>query len=163
MGNKLVNSQVTNFLTYQYYMRTCKVLAENVFQFDKLPKFIDKGFINRILVNRGAIAFFYDEVMGLLALPFTSTGKRDVYGRPTQITVIGQNGYNRTLKRDEFVIMYDNNGYYPLIIDIYGFAERLAIDTRTIDVNIIQQRTPRLWQCKQGQEATLKRILDEID
>lgn len=164
MGNKTKNSQITNWFTYQLYLRRCKVLAENVFQYKGIPSLIDIAYVNKNLVTKGSIAFFYDEeIESLVALPYTDNGFPDLYGRPTLITVNGANGYQRTLKKDEFVIMYDNNGYYPLIIDLYQYAERLAIDTRTIDVNIIQQRTPRIWQCKEGQETTLKAILDEVD
>ena len=56
--------------------------------------------------------------MGLLALPFTSMGKLDVYGRPTKIQVTSMNGYSKILNSNEFVIMYDNNGPYPLWMDI---------------------------------------------
>ncbi len=59
--------------------------------------------------------------------------------------------------------MYDNNGQYPLYLDIFQYATRYTIATRTIDVNILQQRTPRVWEVPSGQETTLKRLLEEID
>lgn len=63
--------------------------------------------------------------MGLLALPYTPIGNLDVYGRPTRIQVMSRNGYTRALNKGEFVIMYDNNGQYPLYLDIIQYAERL--------------------------------------
>ena len=35
--------------------------------------------------------------------------------------------------------MYDNNGRYPLWLDILQYAERMAQATRTIDINIAQK------------------------
>ena len=37
------------------------------------------------------------------------------------------------------------------------------MDTRTTDINIKQQQTPRFWLCKNGQEQTLKDILNRVD
>ena len=89
-------------------------LAENVFKFRNLPNYLDVSYINKVLVKQGSIAFFEDEVLGLLALPYIPIGKLDVYGRPLKIQVTGQNGYINTLTADKFVLMYDNNGRYFL-------------------------------------------------
>lgn len=163
MQRKLIGSQLGNFKTYEMYKRQLLTLAENVFEFTNLPDFIDVSYLNKQLLRKGCIAFFKDEVMGVLALPFTSIGTLDVYGRPNTIQVISMNGYTRVLKRDEFVIMYDNNGRYPLWLDILQYAERLALDTRTIDINIAQQKTPRIWKTKQEKEQSLKAMINNVD
>lgn len=132
MRKKLINSQLYNFNTYEMYKRQLLTLAENVFEFKNMPEYISTAFLNKILLRRGSIAFFVDEVVGLLALPYTILGKPDVYGRPQAIIVTASNGYRRTIKnKDDFVIMYDNNGLYPLWLDILQYAERIALDTRT--------------------------------
>lgn len=163
MQRKLIGSQLGNFKTYEMYKRQLLTLAENVFEFTNLPDFIDVSYLNKQLLRKGCVAFFKDEVMGVLALPFTSIGTLDVYGRPNTIQVISMNGYTRVLKRDEFVIMYDNNGRYPLWLDILQYAERLALDTRTIDINIAQQKTPRIWKTKQEKEQSLKTMINNVD
>lgn len=158
------NSQITNYYTYLMKLRQCRSLAENVFCYENMPEMIDVAYMNAVLVNKGAIAFFIDEVMGgLLALPFSISGKLDVYGRPQRIIAYGKNGYNKPLNKDEFVIMYDNYGRYPLILDIYQYAERLAELERTKDINIRQQRTPRIWQTSDEKMRTLKDILNSVD
>lgn len=163
MEKRLVNSQLSNFKTYAMYRRQLLTLAENVFEFKNLPSFIDVSYLNKELLRKGAIAFFVDDVMGLLALPYTSIGSLDVYGRPLSIQVIARNGYTRTLKRDEFVIMYDNNGRYPLWLDILQYAERIAQATRTIDINIAQQKTPRFWRTKSENEKSVKDLVNNVD
>lgn len=136
MQRKLINSQLSNFKTYEMYKRQLLTLAENVFEFKNMPEFIDTAYLNKQLLRKGAIAFFKDEVMGLLALPFTSVGNLDVYGRPRTIQVIARNGYTRVLNEDEFIIMYDNNGRYPLWLDILQYSERISQISRVIDINI---------------------------
>lgn len=162
--SKLQNSQLTNLRTYQLYLRQALSLAENVFKFENLPEFIDVAYMNKCLLNRGAIAFFYEETLDtIVALPFVKYGSLDLYGRYKTIQVIGQNGYTRVLNRDEFVIMYDNYGKYPLYLDIIQYAERLALYERICDINIAQQRTPRIWQTSSDMERTVKDLLNNID
>lgn len=163
MQRKLINSQLSNFKTYEMYKRQLLTLAENVFEFKNLPKFIDTAYMNKQLLRNGGVAFFKDEVMGLLALPYVNIGKLDVYGRPTEIKVVARNGYNRTLKKDEFVIMYDNNGRYPLWLDILQYAERMAQATRVIDINLSQMKTPRFWKTKQEKEKSVKDLVNNVD
>ena len=156
MKKKLVNSQISNFLTYQMYLRQLLTLAENVFEFTNLPEFIDVSYLNKQLLRKGSVAFFKDEVMGVIALPYNNIGTLDVYGRPRTIQVIARNGYTRTLKEGEFVIMYDNNGRYPLLMDIYQNAERIANCKKAIDINIAQQKTPRIWLTNSDKKRTVE-------
>ena len=163
MKKQLVNSQISNFKTYQMYLRQLLTLAENVFEFEDLPEFIDVSYLNKQLLRKGSVAFFMDDVMGLIALPYTNVGTLDIYGRPKTIQVISMNGYTRTLKQDEFVIMYDNNGRYPLYLDIVQSSERIAMCKRVIDINISQQKTPRIWKTKSDQLTTVKNMMNEVD
>lgn len=164
MQRKLINSQLTNFNTYEMYKRQLLTLAENVFEFKNMPKYISTPFVNKCLLRQGSIAFFIDEVLGLLALPYTVLGSLDVYGRPKSIKVTSQNGYSKSIKGQEnFVIMYDNNGLYPLWLDIMQYSERIALDTRTCDINILQQRTPRFWKTKSENVKTIQDLVNNID
>lgn len=164
MRKKLINSQLTNMKTYLMYREEMLTLAENVFEFKNLPEFIDVSYLNKTLLRNGSIAFFNDEVLGLIALPYDVIGNFDIYGRPLEIMARAANGtYYKKLNRDEFVIMYDNNGRYPIFMDICQMAERIALSKRTIDVNIVQQRTPRIWKTSQDKKRTLQDMLSNID
>jgi len=164
MRKKLINSQLTNMKTYLMYREEMLTLAENVFEFKNLPEFIDVSYLNKTLLRNGSIAFFMDDVLGLIALPYDVIGNFDVYGRPQQIMCRAANGtYYKKLNQGEFVIMYDNNGRYPIFLDICQMAERIALSKRTIDVNIVQQRTPRIWKTSQDKKRTLQDMLSNID
>lgn len=164
MNKKLIHSQLTNYKTYQMYQRQMLTLAENVFNFKNMPDYIDIPFLNKTLVRQGCIAFFKDEVLGVLALPFHNIGKLDVYGRPKSIQVISPTGYNKVIKNpNDFVIMYDNNGRYPIYLDICQYAERIAQSTRVIDSNLEQQKSSRIWQVPNGMEKTIRDLVNNID
>lgn len=164
MKKKLVNSQLCNFNTYNLYRREMTMLAENVFEFKNLPEFIDVSYLNQTLLKQGSIAFFKDDVLGVIALPYDVIGGLDIYGRPRTIMARAFNGrYFRKLNEGEFIIMYDNNGRYSLYLDILQMAERIAMNKRTIDINVIHQRTPRIWKCNQDKVRTIKDMINDID
>lgn len=164
MRKQLKENQLSNWSTYQMYLREMLTLAENVFEFENLPEFIDVSFLNKKLLRDGSIAFFKDEVMGVIALPYSVMGTLDIYQRPQKIMAIAPNGsYRRILNPDEYIIMYDNNGRYPLFLDITQYAERIALDTRTIDINILQQRTPRFWKTSSDKERSIRDIINNVD
>lgn len=164
MQRKTVNSQLCNFKTYEMYKRQMLTLAENVFEFENLPEYIDTAFLNKKLLRTGSIAFFKDEILGVIALPYTVLGNLDIYGRPQKIIVTAPNGsYRRKLNYGEFVIMYDNNGRYPIYLDILQYAERMAMFQRVMDINIAQQKTPRFWKTKTDKEKSVRDLVNNVD
>lgn len=163
MQKKLIKNQLNNSLTLDMYRRQFVSLAESVFVYSGLPPYIDDSYMNKQLLCKGSIAFFVDEVLGLLALPYTPLGNLDIYSRPIQICVYGKNGYRRNLNQGEFVIMYDNQGKYPLYSDVIQYAQRMALYTRTCDINITQQKTPRMWKTSSDKEKSIKDMLDKVD
>ena len=157
--------QISNVKTIEMYKRQFISLAENVFNIKNLEKyapFMDYSYVNKELVYKGCIAFFMDEYLGLLALPFVNLGKLDLYGRPIDIQVIGRNGYTRKLKLGEYVLMWDNRSKQPLIYDILQYSERISLITRTIDINISQQRTNRIWKTKTENKKTIEDLINGI-
>lgn len=165
MKKKAVNSQLYNYKTYLNYRDRMLSLAMNVFQFKNLNPFIDMALVNKTLVMNGSIAFFKDDVTDeLLAMPYTSLGSLDYYGRPTRIEPIPYFGfYKRVLNRNEFVIMYDNNSHIPIYPELTQSAERMALIKRGIDINISQQMTNRFWKTSEENQRTLKAILEQVD
>lgn len=164
MKTRMINSQLSNARTYQMYFRQMLALAENVFEFEGLNRFIDVSYLNKTLMRQGSIAWFKDEILGVIALPYRSLTTLDIYGRPKKIEVFSKaNNYHRILKKSEFVIMYDNNGRYPLYLDICQMAERIANCVRTQDINVSQQKTPRIWKTTQDKLLSLKALLNNVD
>ena len=158
-------TQIDNVKTVEMYKRQFTSLACNVFNIKNLNEvapFMDYSYVNRELVYKGSIAFFMDEYLGLLALPYVNIGKLDLYGRPIDIQVIGRNGYTRKLTKDEYVIMWDNRSKQALIYDILQYAERTAQIQRTIDINIAQMRCPRIWKTKTENLKTIKDLINGI-
>lgn len=162
---KKIESQMKNLFTTEMYKEQFVSLAMNVFLIKNLKsEYLDLSFINRELIYKGSIAWFYDEVLEtLLALPYRVMGKRDLYNNPVDIQVYGKNGYVRDLKRGEYVIMYDNMSKIPLIGDILQYSERIGLIQRTMDINIAQQKTQRFWKTKTENQKSIEDLIDKVD
>ena len=106
---------------------------------------------------RGSVAFFIDELIGPLILPYTTQGSLNQYGNPTTIRAYGMNGYQIYLNPDQYVIIYDNCMKISNINALRQYAIRLSQTDKVIDVNISAQRTPILLTAQnEGQLNSLK-------
>ena len=164
---KNVGSQLTNLLTYNNNLTENISLAKNVFPLENAPKSIDLGYMNDKLIYDGVVAWFVDEDeelnKTLYALPFNVLKKKKPYNSPYDIEAVGEGGYRKKLKYGEYVLMYDNTEKRPIITDIYQYSERMSICDRTSDINILQQRTPRIWSVPEDKEKTFKDLINNID
>ena len=69
MQKKLINSQLSNWKTYEMYKRQMLTLAENVFEFENLPEFIDTAYLNKDKI--------YNEVLRLICIANLSFQKKE--------------------------------------------------------------------------------------
>ena len=165
MRKNLVLAQLTNRKTVDMVLDDMIDLAENVYNIKKTPEYIDMGYVNQVLLFNGSIAWFYDEILdSVLALPYDVMDGYDIYGRPISIMARAKNGrYYRKLNRGEFIIMYDNTRRVSIIPKIRQRAERIALSIRTEDINIVQQRTSRIWRTSKEQERTVNDLLNQVE
>lgn len=164
---KLVGSQLTNLLSYNTILGENTSLAKNVFEIVNIPNSVDLGYVNGKLIRDGAVAFYIDEneemKPTLYALPFNTLIYKKPYNLPYKIEVIGEAGYTKVLTEKEFVIMYDNTEKRPIWTDIMQYSERLSECLRTCDINIKQQKTPRVWKVPPDKEKTFRDLINNID
>lgn len=159
-------AEISNFKTILKYGAELTAIACNVFIYENMPDSVYIPFLNKCLVEKGNIVFFREDVTGeIIALPMSGNERNvDIYGRPRDVICQGKNGYvSKVLKPDECVIMYDNTLHEPLLYHIKQYAERLAMCTRVTDVNVFNQKTPRIISTNQEMEQSVKRLMADID
>lgn len=59
--------------------------------------------------------------------------------------------------------MYDNLSKQSIVPDVLQYAQRLAECTRTADININQQKTPRFWKCRNENKKSVRDIINNVD
>lgn len=157
-NKQAATSNFQNNLDFVLFKTRLEALAMTVFEWDNLPNTINRRFLEQTLLRCGSIAIFYDDVLGYLALPFSTANQLDLYDNPTEIYAYANNGYHKHLKADECVIVYDNITRKSLLPEINTFSRRLYNLDRTIDVNVNAQKTPILLQASETQRLSIKNI-----
>ena len=157
IGQEIRDAQtgVENTFTKWYF--DIQQLYSSVFAYSGMPLIVDMAQVEQWLMYRGSVAFFIDELIGPLILPYTTQGSLNQYGNPTTIRAYGMNGYQIYLNPDQYVIIYDNNMKISNINALRQYAIRLSQTDKVIDVNIAAQRTPVLLTAQnEGQLNSLK-------
>lgn len=162
MSRKGRKAQTEAFLqnqrTYLQYVNRLTELSISMFDWKNLPNTIDARFLELALFNDGMAVFFKDEVMGYLGLQVMIGGALDVYRIPITRTAFAQNGYQMKLGPSNSVIIFNNMLHTNSILDVQEMSKRLYEIQRTIDVNVIQQKTPKIITCTENQRLVMKNL-----
>ena len=157
IGQEIRDAQTGIENTFTKWYFDIQQLYSSVFAYTGMPMIVDMSQVEQWLMYRGSVAFFIDEFIGPLILPYTTQGSLNQYGNPTTIRAYGMNGYQIYLNPDQYVIIYDNNMKISNINALRQYAIRLSNTDRTIDVNIEAQKTPILLTAQnEGQLNSLK-------
>lgn len=157
-------SMVLNNLTYRQYLNRLTELAISMFEWKNLPDTVDARYLELHLFETGCMVYFKDEVIGDLCLDCIVQGRLDVYGNPLlRRAYSGYNNYQKLLKYDNSVIIWNNYLHGNSILDVEMFARRLYNIDRIIDVNANAQKTPVLLQGTEKQRLTLLNLYKEYN
>lgn len=160
---KTWESAYLNNRTYLMYYNRLLELAINMFEWKGLPTSVDERFIELTLVSDGYAVYFNDEVLGNLCLQCMIGGNLDVYRIPIERTAYATNGYQARLTSEDSVIIFNNYTHTNCLLDIEMYARRLYEIERTIDVNVIAQKTPLIIRADENQRLTLKNLYMQYD
>ena len=157
-------SMVLNNLTYRQYLNRLTELAISMFEWKNLPDTVDARYLELHLFETGCMVYFKDEVIGDLCLDCIVNGRLDVYGNPLLRRAYSEyNNYQKLLKYNNSVIIWNNYLHGNSILDVEMFARRLYNIDRIIDVNANAQKTPVLLQGSEKQRLTLLNLYKEYD
>lgn len=150
---------MNNHTLIDYYDRF-RILATSFFNWDNLDNYAGFGasrFLEQALYDDGRAVFVNDPELGFLALRANPSDTLNVYGLPSKINAWSF-GYNKIFNFDDVVYVMNNVIQKPTFDIIKLFALRLYETERTIDVNVLAQKTPVLIEGDQKTILSLKNI-----
>lgn len=157
-------SAMTNNLTYIQYLNRLTELATAMFEWKNLPPTVDARYLEMHLFQNGSVVYFNDDILGDLCLDVIYNGRLDVYGNPVlRRAYSGYNNYQKLLKENNSVIIWNNYLRTNSFLDVKMFASRLYNLDRIIDVNANAQKTPVLVQGTEKQRLTLLNLYKEFN
>lgn len=163
MARKRMNlTDLLNNNTFRCLYDRYRLIAVNAWEWDGLPDGIQPRHIERVLFERGMVAFFRAPKMGFMTLECDQGANLNVYGDPLGYRVHGYN-YQRYLDADNCVIIENNLLRLPTDPFIMHYVNKLTEAERTMDVNIKACKTPIVFACDDKDVLTFKRIFQQVD
>lgn len=158
--NQIDLSMYINDLTYIDYLDRLRMLATSLFTWKNLDKVAGIGasrFLEQSLFDYGRACFVNDKEVGYLALNVNPSDTLNVYNLPTEVNAWSI-GYNKMFPFDDVVYIMNNEIEKPTKTILQLFANRLYETERTIDVNLLAQKTPILIEGDTKTILTLKNV-----
>ena len=158
-------SLLMNNATYEHYFNRLMELSISMFEWKNLPSTCDVRYLELALFMNGSAVFFQDDVLeDYVALDVICSGRLDVYGNPVLRRAYSRyNNYQKLLKGNNSVIIWNNYTRTNSVLDVEMFAKRLYNLDRIIDVNANAQKTPILIKCDETQRLTMLNVYKEYD
>ena len=166
-------NEYLNVASYHAWLYKFLNIALSVYEWEGLPAGIDQRQLEMWLLSRGYVIFFYDEALradtgerapeGYAVLQGTAHGEWDLYDIPNDRRVFAPNGFNRELDETNSVIVFHNQLRTPEIFIYEMYARRIAEIDRTIDVNVMSQKTTKVIRCDDKQRLTWKNLAMQYD
>ena len=154
-----------NNATYEQYFNRLMELSISMFEWKNLPSTCDVRYLELALFMNGSAVFFQDDVLeDYVALDVVCSGRLDVYGNPVLRRAYSRyNNYQKLLKGNNSVIIWNNYLRTNSVLDVKMFAKRLYNLDRIIDVNANAQKTPVLIKCDETQRLTMLNAYKEYE
>ena len=134
-------------------------MLASMFTYEGLPESIKPEFVERFLIMNGSIAGWNydgpdpDYKDKLIVSIGGDANEPDVYGIGTHYIAATQNGYTKSLKRDEDgVIIYNNSCYMPDIQIINAFVDELTEMFVSLRSNILYTRNKPVFKAATDKE-----------
>lgn len=152
-----------NNATYIDYLDRLRLLSTSIFSWknlDKVAGFGAERFLEQALYDNGRACFVRDDKLGNLVLKVNPSDKLNVYNLPIKVQAWSI-GYEKEYAFDDVVYIMNNVLQMPTANTITLIAYRLYETERTIDTNLIAQKTPVLIEGDTKTILTLKQVYEQ--
>ena len=144
------------------YFYRLMLISRALFKWDNLPNGIDENWIERYLFSEGKCLFYKDPTIGFMVAKMGECGNLNYYDEPTKVRPYATNYLYEGEQLENnvnCVIIKNNDIMIPTSPTIQLYAYKLTNIDRTIDVNIIAQKTPIIVKCSDKQRLSLKNAI----
>ena len=158
--------------TFEMYLWRLMDIAISTFEWKNLPNGIDPRMLEFWLLQNGFCIFFYDKDLinssdnkapeGYAVLQAMIGGDWDMYNYPKERRAYAVNGLNVELNEENSVLIFNDFLRVPMFPTLYLYAKRLAEIDRTIDVNVMNQKTPKIIRCDERERLSFKNLAMQV-
>lgn len=168
-NNWFHNQGFANDVTFMFiFNRMCEIYM-NLIKLEDVPDTIDIPSIFYGLLTSGNVCYFQDMILGDLCLQGTPSGQVDIYNYPNAYYIHTASGYNNHLAVSKFstprtgVVIYASYLRIAPLLGIQMYAYRLWDLIRTMDVNVHNQKTPKIIHGTPQLQLSIQNQLEQYD
>ena len=140
------------------------LIAKSVFEWVNLPNGMNEKWIEDYLFSEGSCIFFKDKTKGYMVTSYTPVGNLNHYNEEIYVRPVANNYQDRPEKLEnniDCVIIKNNDLSMPTAPTIEIYAHKLTTIDRTIDTNILAQKTPVIISCTEKERQSLIQFMDK--
>ena len=140
------------------------LLSKSLFEWHNLPNEINEKWIEEYLFTNGECLFYKDPNIGFMVTKMADTGKLNYYNEPTKVTPYAVDYLykgEQLINNENCVIIRNNDNSIPTYPTIQLFSQKLTNIDRTIDINIMNQKTPIVIACTDKQKLSMKQVINQ--
>lgn len=156
-------AMIQNDYAFWHYCDKIMKLACSCFKWEGLPETINEMFLERMLFYHGSVLFFYDEVLGYLALPSVPMGDMDIYNLPTVRKAYAVGAKDWVRDETNSVYIFNDILMNPSVNDMYFFASELYNNKRTRDINLNALKTPLILEADEDTQLSMENMFEQYD
>lgn len=163
---KLSEEKLSAFInnqTFLDYLDRLRLVATSLFTWEGLDEVAGVGasrFLEQSLYDNGRACFVNDNELGFMALKVNPSDKLNIYNLPVKVQAWSI-GYSKQFNFDDVVYIMNNELQLPTYNTLSLIAHRLYETERTIDTNLIAQKTPVLIEGENKTMLTLKNLYEK--
>lgn len=159
---KSMAKQMNNRVLNDYFYRLM-IIAKSVFEWTNLPNGMNEKWIEDYLFSNGCCVFFKDKTKGYMVTSYTPEGNLNYYNEEIYLRPYAINYDNDKVLENNVncVIIKNNDESIPTAPTIEIYAHKLTSIDRTIDVNILAQKTPVIISCSEKERLSLINYMDK--
>ena len=157
-ANKMNNLQF-NDTFYRLMM-----ITKSRYEWKNLPNGMNEKWIEDYLFSDGRCVFFKDETKGYMVTALKQEGNLNFYNEEIYLRpyAINYDDNGRVLENGiDCVIIKNNDESLPSSPTMQIYAHKLTTIDRTIDVNILAQKTPIIISCSEKERLSLLQYIDK--
>lgn len=168
-----LNKIPLNSITYFNYLYDMLNIYMSVFEWKNLPRGCDERMLEYWLMLKGFVGFVYDRTLehvskkapyGYAIMKLVFQGAPDIYNLPDDYRAYSvKTGANDIpCDSDNSVIIFNNELRVTPMPHIEMLAKRLANIERTTDVNVQNQKTPKIIKCNEKQRLSYENMMNQV-
>lgn len=167
MNNKLsyksFASKMNNLVFRDIFYRLM-MISKSVYEWKNLPNGMNEKWIEDYLFSEGRCVFFKDETKGYMVTALKQEGNLNFYNEEVYLRpyAVHYDDNGRVLENNvDCVIIKNNDESLPTSPTLQIYAHKLTTIDRTIDVNILAQKTPIIISCSEKERLSLLQFIDK--